>query len=627
MKRLLFFSVLSIFCLTISAQTKTWIGPLGGSFNVAENWSPSGIPNSDHDVIIPSGSDIIVGGGEAHIKSFDLQGNAMLTINGHFSITSTSSISTNAVLIWNSGFIYGNGTITNLGAFNLEGNEGHLLQNQIIINNEGRINFNGTGGWAIGYGSPTVNNLTSGVINLNSDSYISAASGAGTIVNTGAINRAQGTGVFSINIPLQNNDGIISVTSGTLTLQNASNVLTDGTYNVSNTGILEWADNLTCVGTLSGQLDGPINWTGILQVNSGTEAIFDFNGPAGVNWFSGGFNGDGTLINRGILNIVSANGKSLAGLSDLKNEGAINYNGTGSLILGYGSPTITNTTTGIINLNEDSNISFTRGSGTIENSGVIKKEQTTGTFSISAHVNNISPGTIIAENGLLSFDTYMLTGNGTITGNGSVSLSNPTTFEGTISPGGFPGTLTHIGNYTASANAILTTEIQGPTPSTEYDVFDVQGNAIMDGNILVDLTYEANQNDEFVILTANSISSCNLPTTVTAQYNSHNYTFDVICNPTNVTLKITNIVLGTDENILSNLAMYPNPSSGHFTIDLGKDYSDVNLQIHNMLGQQISSNKYTSIKTIEQEINTSAGIYFVKVSSEGVSKTLKLIKN
>src|SRR5690606_6716439 len=137
----------------------------------------------------------------------------------------------------------------------------------------------------------------------------------------------------------------------------------------------------------------------------------------------------------------------------------------------------------------------------------------------------------------------------------------------------------------------------------------------------------ANQNDEFVILTANSIITCNLPATVTAHYDNHDYTFDVICNPTNVTLKITNIVLGTEDNTLSNLAMYPNPSSGHFTIDLGKDYSDVNLQIHNMLGQQISSNKYVSIKTIEQEINTSAGIYFVKVSSKGVSKTLKLIKN
>ena len=73
--------------------------------------------------------------------------------------------------------------------------------------------------------------------------------------------------------------------------------------------------------------------------------------------------------------------------------------------------------------------------------------------------------------------------------------------------------------------------------------------------------------------------------------------------------------------------MYPNPSSGYFTIDLGKEYSDVSVQIYNMLGQTISSEKYASAKTIEQEINASAGIYFVKVSTakEG-SNTLKIIK-
>ncbi|HLW30647.1 MAG TPA: T9SS type A sorting domain-containing protein, partial [Aequorivita sp.] len=183
------------------------------------------------------------------------------------------------------------------------------------------------------------------------------------------------------------------------------------------------------------------------------------------------------------------------------------------------------------------------------------------------------------------------------------------------------------GNYTASASAILATELHGPIPGTEYDVFDVQGNASLDGNILLYLTYAANLNDEFVILIANNITSCNLPTTVTANHEGHDYTFDVICNPKNITLKVSNIVLGTEENSLSTISIYPNPSKGHFTINLGKEYADVSVQIYNMLGQTISWENYASTKTINKEITGPAGIYFVRVNTaEERSTTLRIIK-
>ena len=809
MKRLLLFSVLSIFCLTISAQTKTWIGSSGGYFSNASNWDPVGVPNLNNDIILPPGSNMIM---DAYgiINAFQLQGNAMMTINNHFKISAVSSISPNSVITWNSGFIQGDGTIMNQGTFNIEGADDLLFQNSLIFNNQGiinvnlagtfrigygsptlnnlptgvinlnsdrgiaggsgagtiintglikrsqgtgvfsigiplenndgtilvetgtlkfqssgivlsagtynvsaagilewadnltcvgtlagqldgpinwtgivhlasgteatfdfdgpagvnwytgylvdsgtlvnagilnlegdvfravqhetilnntgSINFNGTGTFALGYGSPTLNNLPSGVLNLKSDSNISGGSGVGTIVNTGLIKRSQGTGVYTIGIPLHNNDGDISVESGTLKLQSSGIILTDGTYDIDSDGIMEWADNLTCVGTLTGQLDGSINWTGIVHVDLGTEAIFDFSGTAGVNWLSGTYNGDGTLTNAGIFNLEGANGKTIAGLSIFKNEGNFNINSTANLAIGYGTPTLTNTASGIININSDGSISGGSGNGNILNTGIIKKASSSGNFSISSNVTNTIPGKIIADTGNLNLTGDFL-GNGIITGNGSIQLANTISFEGTISPGGFPGTLTHEGNFTASANAILATEIHGPTPSTEYDVFDVQGDAHLDGNILLYLTYAANLNDEFVILTATSISSCNLPATVTANYDGHTYTFNVICNATNVTIKVTDIVLGTQENTLSNLSIYPNPNSGQFTIDLGKEYTDVTVQVVNMLGQIISSENYASAKTISKEITNAAGVYFVRVSTakEG-SHILRVIK-
>lgn len=87
------------------------------------------------------------------------------------------------------------------------------------------------------------------------------------------------------------------------------------------------------------------------------------------------------------------------------------------------------------------------------------------------------------------------------------------------------------------------------------------------------------------------------------------------------------INLGVEDLNENTFTIYPNPSTGIFTIDLGKDYTDVSVGIYNILGQLISSETYASAKTIPQEINTSAGIYFVKVSTakEG-SSTLRIIK-
>lgn len=81
------------------------------------------------------------------------------------------------------------------------------------------------------------------------------------------------------------------------------------------------------------------------------------------------------------------------------------------------------------------------------------------------------------------------------------------------------------------------------------------------------------------------------------------------------------------KDLNTSISLYPNPTTGHFTINLGKEYSGITVEISNILGQIISSEKYASAKVIKQEINTLQGIYFVKVSTlnEG-SNTLRIIK-
>lgn len=813
MKRLLLFSVLSIFCLTISAQTKTWVGPSGGSFDVASNWNPVGIPGSGNDVVIPTGSDLNIGA--ANVKSITIQGNSVASLAGNLNFTNASSIATNATvnwssgalngatinnngtfnlsgtnskgidgntmfvnngafnidsdgllvltnvghtfentssgvinlnaggqithqlgsgsgllknsglikkqqssdgflilaafendngtiavengtlnidssngdvpnailtngiynvssgetLLWNGGFnlvgtltgqldgmldwkgtvnvltgteaIYdfdgpgltwsnglfqGDGTLTNMGIINLEGTQSKTIYGQSLFKNEGNFNMNSDGFLVLTNPSPTFNNTTSGVINLNAGGQITyqAGSGRGVLINSGLIKKQQNSVGFSILADFHNNGGTISVENGTLYLDTPNAILTNGLYNVTNGNTLEWRNVVTLEGTLTGQLDGQLSWVGNVNVPMGTEATLNFNDPTGFNWLSGSFSGDGTLINTGVLNLEGTTSWGVNGASILKNEGVINHNAPGLLIL-EGTSTLNNTTSGVINLNSGGQITYSSGIGTLLNSGLVKKQTSTDTFVMFATMNNLASGTFQSETGLLEFKNYA--GTGTLAGNGSVQLPTNTVFEGTISPGSSPGILTNVGPFTASQETILKTEINGPNSGSDYDVFAVQGNAVLNGDIDVLIGYEANINDEFVILTSPNITSCNLPATVTSHYDNHDYTFDVICNPTNVTLKVTNIVLGTEENTLRNLSMYPNPSNGHFTIDLGKEYTDINVQIVNMLGQVISSEKYTSAKTIEKEITGAAGVYFVRVSTakEG-SNTLRIIK-
>ena len=169
-------------------------------------------------------------------------------------------------------------------------------------------------------------------------------------------------------------------------------------------------------------------------------------------------------------------------------------------------------------------------------------------------------------------------------------------------------------------------DLNGTIPSTGYDVVTVQNSATVKGTITVNLGFAPTLNTEFIILTATNVT-CTLPATVSAIYNGYQYVFNVICNPTNVTLKVASVTLGTNEATLSAISLYPNPTQGQFTIDLGKEYESVTIQIYSTIGQLISSSNYNATDKVSQEITAAAGIYFVKVTSDNKeSKMIRIIK-
>lgn len=83
--------------------------------------------------------------------------------------------------------------------------------------------------------------------------------------------------------------------------------------------------------------------------------------------------------------------------------------------------------------------------------------------------------------------------------------------------------------------------------------------------------------------------------------------------------------LGNDNFVFSNLNYFPNPVKNSLTISNESLIDSV--EITSILGQQMLSQKITGLQTEINMSGFSRGIYFVKITSEGQEKTVKILKD
>ena len=81
---------------------------------------------------------------------------------------------------------------------------------------------------------------------------------------------------------------------------------------------------------------------------------------------------------------------------------------------------------------------------------------------------------------------------------------------------------------------------------------------------------------------------------------------------------------GNEENSLRNVAVYPNPNNGQFSINLPEE--DCEIVVFNSLGQQVYQQSNAKGKTALNLEGLNDGIYFVNVKSASVVSTIKFIK-
>ncbi|QHI35477.1 hypothetical protein IMCC3317_08230 [Kordia antarctica] len=89
-------------------------------------------------------------------------------------------------------------------------------------------------------------------------------------------------------------------------------------------------------------------------------------------------------------------------------------------------------------------------------------------------------------------------------------------------------------------------------------------------------------------------------------------------------------ILGITEHVDSktiNYAIYPNPTTGNFWIDLKDNYEEIKVQIFDTNGRLISKKRFSQMQLLPLEINAAKGIYIVKVlygtNNYFVSKVIK----
>ena len=89
--------------------------------------------------------------------------------------------------------------------------------------------------------------------------------------------------------------------------------------------------------------------------------------------------------------------------------------------------------------------------------------------------------------------------------------------------------------------------------------------------------------------------------------------------PTMITLNLES----TDENMMSNVNIYPNPNESQFTINLPEESCEI--RVHNSLGQEVHHCQAQGITNLNLE-HLNNGVYFVTVKSEKAVSTLKFVK-
>lgn len=80
-----------------------------------------------------------------------------------------------------------------------------------------------------------------------------------------------------------------------------------------------------------------------------------------------------------------------------------------------------------------------------------------------------------------------------------------------------------------------------------------------------------------------------------------------------------------DQHFLESLSLYPNPTDGKFTLDLGEFKDNATITLRDVRGRLLQSNDYTNVESIYMFIEYPTGMYFLEITSNSENAVLRVV--
>ncbi len=137
---------------------------------------------------------------------------------------------------------------------------------------------------------------------------------------------------------------------------------------------------------------------------------------------------------------------------------------------------------------------------------------------------------------------------------------------------------------------------------------------------IIDLVIPENANLGEHILRAKTNWSGNVPVDACAE-TAYGETEDYMVN-------IVESSLGLIENNFQNKPLiYPNPTTGNITVDLGAIYNNIFITLTDINGRKIKFKNNLNGRFFDMEIDSSSGIYLLTIESNGKRAVVRIVKN
>jgi len=365
------------------------------------------------------------------------------------------------------------------------------------------------------------------------------------------------------------------------------------------------------------ELDGNLNTGSIVTIHE--SATFKFT--SGILSGSGILN-DGLLLFEGIQNRTLSN-------TTINNNGHLLVTDTNQTkVLGA---TINNNSTGILEIASVGGFLQLSTTSVLNNAGTVIKTPdgvtSIGNFYLIMAINNEGVFEVMEDQiFLLLAGTSIFTNfpSGRVIGNGTYDITTTFINMGTISPGSSPeiGTLDVTNNFSLNGGN-LELDIAG-TESGEFDSVIVVGFPFMDGVLDINLQYAPELGDSFKVVTwSPNGNTCLFPETTTASFDGFEYTFEIICNPNDVTLVVSDIVvLGIDDvsSLKIEFFIMPNPVVNEASFSFSSEvtnFENTRLVIYNYLGQEIiRRDDFSTENNSFNRGNLPSGLYFAQLETD-----------